>query len=193
MSVGLRRRRSQFDGALASDQVAAARAGGCCCCCCCCCIATAITGLAFPALDVNGYAHRSRQPTGTRYLLTLGASLSLVPLSVLIVALGLAVLPRLGNVTGLSFLLVLPGVALALVYWRAGGPWARGVLVWVGTWVLIVIDVVFAIVFLRALPVYIALAGALGVGAVTLGVAARRSHMGEPPPPPPPPPTPIPS
>lgn len=185
MSAGLRRRRSQFDGALASGQVATARAGGCCCCCCCCCLATTIGGLAFPALDVNGYAHRSRQPDGTRYLLSLGASLSLVPLSALLVALGLIAFPRFGNLTGLSFVLTVPGVVLAILYWRAGGPWARGVLVWVGTWVLLVVDLGLAIALLRALPIYVVVAVALGLGAVALGVAARRHHLREAPPPPP--------
>jgi hypothetical protein len=187
MSAHLSRRRSQFDGALAPGRVATPTCGGCCCCCCC--IATAIGGIAFPALDVNGYANRSRLPAGTRGLLTLGAALGLVPLSALAVLFLLFVVsPLLGGSASLALMGVVPSaVVLALMYWRAGAPWSRGLLVTALASAFFGVEVVAGLMLLltSAWPLYLVLAAGAGLAAVWIGIAVRRSHLRQPPPAPP--------
>jgi hypothetical protein len=187
LSTGLRRRRSQFDGALAPGRVATPTCGGCCCCCCC--IATAIGGIAFPAFDVNGYAHRSHLPSGTRGMLTLGAALCLVPLSAGVALFVLFVLGPLLHELGPSPLIgIVPSaVVLALVYRRAGAPWARGLLVTALASAFFVAEAVAGLMLLltSAWPLYLVLAAGAGLAVVGIGAAVRRSHLRPPPPSPP--------
>jgi hypothetical protein len=187
VSAHLSRRRSQFDGALAPGRVATPTCGGCCCCCSC--IATAIGGIGFPALDVNGYANHSRLPSGMRSLLTLGAALALVPLSAAAVLfLIYVVLPVLrGWAPSPLFGVVVAAIALALIYWRAGAPWSRGLVVAMLASVLFGIEAIIAFTMLaNALPLYLLLATVAGLVLVGIGVAERSNHMRQPPLSPPP-------
>jgi hypothetical protein len=150
-----------------------------------------IGGLVFPALDVDGYAHRSRQPSRVRLLLTLGAALGLVPLAALTVVLLVLASQRYPLIGGLNiFTLAMgvapPALALALIYRRAGAAWWRGLLVPVVAGAIFVVEFAAgAMLVFIAVPLYFVVALAAVIAIVTIGIMVRAHHMRPPPPPPP--------